>query len=93
VALYGDFSNANYLPFYCANSAFNSTKNRCRFIPKYTIYTEPFVGGGALFWAKGKSEVEVINDTNTEVVNFYQTVQKNYAELHNEIQATLHSRE
>lgn len=46
-----------------------------------------------MFWAKERSEVEVINDTNTEVVNFYQTVQKNYAELHNEIQATLHSRE
>lgn len=33
-------------------------------MPTHTTYVEPFVGGGAVFWAKQKSEVEVINDTN-----------------------------
>lgn len=61
-------------------------------IPKHIIYGEPFFGGGALFWAKEKSEVEVINDTNTEVINFYQVINKQYKELEREIQATLHSR-
>lgn len=62
-------------------------------IPKHHMYVEPFVGGGAVFWAKEKSPVEVINDTNKEVVNFYEVSQKNYSALVKEIRATLHSRE
>lgn len=33
-------------------------------IPPHTTYTESFVGGGAIFWTKQPSEVEVINDYN-----------------------------
>jgi DNA adenine methylase len=54
---------------------------------------EPFVGGGAVFWAKEKSEVEVVNDTNKEVINFYTVAQKKCNALEKEIKATLHSRE
>ncbi|HTA26653.1 MAG TPA: DNA adenine methylase [Bacteroidia bacterium] len=61
-------------------------------IPKHTIYVEPFLGGGAVFWAKEPSSVEVINDTNAEIVNFYEIAQKNFSALQKEIQATLHSR-
>ena len=62
-------------------------------IPKHEIYVEPFAGGAAVFWAKEPSPVEVINDTNKEVINFYQVVQKDFDLLQQEIQATLHSRE
>lgn len=62
-------------------------------VPPHTLYCEPFFGGGALFFAKPKSEVEVINDKNGEVVNFYKIVQTNFSELQKEIRATLHSRE
>lgn len=41
-------------------------------IPKHRIYTEVFFGVGAVFWAKEKVEVEVVNDLNREVINFYQ---------------------
>ncbi|HTA26729.1 MAG TPA: DNA adenine methylase, partial [Bacteroidia bacterium] len=61
-------------------------------IPKHTIYVEPFLGGGAVFWAKEPSRVEIINDTNAEIVNFYEVTQKNFTALQKEIQATLHSR-
>jgi DNA adenine methylase len=27
-------------------------------IPKHTCYVEPFVGGGAVFWAKQQAKVE-----------------------------------
>ncbi|KAK6021826.1 hypothetical protein OSTOST_12495, partial [Ostertagia ostertagi] len=54
-------------------------------IPEHRIYCEPFFGGGALFFAKPKAEVEVINDVNGEVTKF--------SALQKEIQATLHSRE
>ena len=39
-------------------------------IPAHDIYIEPFVGGGALFWAKKPSNLEVINDNNRELINF-----------------------
>ncbi len=36
-------------------------------IPAHKIYVEPFVGGGAVFFAKTASAVEVINDINSEL--------------------------
>jgi DNA adenine methylase len=62
-------------------------------IPNHKIYVEPFVGGGAVFWAKEPVSVEVINDTNSEVINFYQVLKNDFKHLNKEIQATLHSRE
>lgn len=40
-------------------------------IPVHKIYVEPFVGGGAVFFKKGESEVEVINDLDTDIYNIY----------------------
>lgn len=61
-------------------------------IPNHTIYTEAFFGGGAIFFAKTPSEIEVINDTNNMVVNFYEMVQTNFVNLKEKIEATLFSR-
>ncbi len=61
-------------------------------IPEHTTYVEPFLGGGAVFWAKEPSKVEVINDLNGEVVNFYRVCQKFFPELQARVQETLHSR-
>jgi DNA adenine methylase len=62
-------------------------------IPQHKIYCEPFFGGGAVFFAKRKSDVEVINDINGEVINFYKVIKTKFSELQKEIQSTLHSRE
>ena len=45
-------------------------------IAEHKVYCEPFFGGGAIFFAKEPAQVEVINDTNKEVVNFYRIVKK-----------------
>ena len=62
-------------------------------IPEHKIYVEPFIGGGAVFWAKTPSKVEIINDTNQNITNFYQVVKNHYRKLQREIKATLHSRD
>ncbi len=61
-------------------------------IPEHTLYCEPFFGGGAVFFAKPPSEIEVINDTNGELINFFKVIKNSFAELECEIQSTLHSR-
>ena len=62
-------------------------------IPEHNLYCEPFFGGGAVFFAKEPSKIEVINDTNREVVNFYRTVQNDFVSLEKEIKISLHSRD
>lgn len=61
-------------------------------IPKHTIYTEPFFGGGAVFFAKEPSTQEIINDKNNMVINFYKTAKNNFSDLKNTVEQTLFSR-
>jgi DNA adenine methylase len=65
----------------------------CSLIPNHTLYAEPFLGGAAVFFAKPPSEIEVINDTNKELMNFYKTVQNDFVSLEKEVRITLHSRD
>lgn len=62
-------------------------------IPKHSLYTEAFVGGGAVLFAKHPAEAEIINDINTELTNFYWMAQMYYKDLKAEIDKTLHSRD
>lgn len=64
-----------------------------KLFPEHTLYCEPFVGGGALFWSKEKSAVEVINDTNKELINFYHVIQNEFIYLEKEVMISLHSRD
>ncbi len=61
-------------------------------IPDHKIYVEPFIGGAAVFFAKAKSESEIINDVNSEIVNFYEVLQRDFSALQAEISVSLHSR-
>lgn len=62
-------------------------------LPKHTLYCEPFLGGAAVFFAKPQSEIEVLNDTNKELINFYRVVQQDFVSLEKEIRISLHSRD
>lgn len=62
-------------------------------IPDHKMYVEPFLGGAALFFSKAPSEMEVLNDTNRELVNFYQVVQNDFVSLEKEVRISLHSRD
>lgn len=61
------------------------------FIPEHRIYCEPFFGGGAVFFAKNPSYLEIINDHNENLINFYEQCQTNFDNLATAIGNTLHS--
>ena len=61
-------------------------------IPEHHLYCEPFCGGAAIYWAKQPAKVEVINDLNEELINFYRVVQTQFRELNKMVKSTLHSR-
>lgn len=55
-------------------------------------YVEPFFGGGSVFFEKEPSLLEVLNDTNRELINFYTVIKTDFNSLEREIRITLHSR-
>ncbi|MDR1148180.1 MAG: DNA adenine methylase [Spirochaetaceae bacterium] len=61
-------------------------------VPEHRLYCEPFLGGGAVFFAKEPSKVEIVNDTNGELINFYEALQRDFSALEKEIAVSLHSR-
>lgn len=57
-------------------------RNIIPLLPAHTVYVEPFCGGAAVFFAKGRPGVtsghyymEVLNDRNENLVSFYRTLQ------------------
>lgn len=57
-------------------------------IPKqFDVYVEPFFGGGALFFSldSGKPKQAIINDYNSELINFYREIGRNYHQVCYEI--------
>ena len=60
-------------------------------LPPHKCYTEVFFGGGAVFFKKPISEVEIINDISDNMVNFYRVIKRNFEGLHDEIDVTLYS--
>lgn len=62
-------------------------------IPVHKTYCEPFFGGGSVFFAKEPSEVEIINDINKQVVNFYRIAKQQFKALKSELEVTLYAEE
>lgn len=47
-----------------------------QYIPEHTCYIEPFCGAGHLLFSKRPSPVEVINDIDSHLVNFFKIIQE-----------------
>ena len=56
-------------------------------------YVEPFFGGGAIFFSRRPSGVEVVNDANGEVIHFFRTLRDKPDELVGYLQNTPYSRQ
>lgn len=50
-------------------------------LPEHITYVEPFAGGAQVLFHKPPSNVEVINDLDFEVVNFFRVCQWHYEEF------------
>lgn len=49
--------------------------------PKHTTYVEAFAGGAQVLFHKEPSNVEILNDLDGEIVNFFRVCQQHYEEL------------
>jgi DNA adenine methylase len=61
--------------------------------PPHVTYCEVFLGGGQVFFRKEPSKVEVINDIDHEVVNFFRCAQQHPEEMARRLKYVLVSRE
>src|SRR5579862_6724510 len=50
-------------------------------LPEHVAYVEPFAGGAQVLFHKAPSEVEVLNDLDFDIVNFFRVCQWHYEEL------------
>ena len=64
-----------------------------RLIPSHHSYVEPFFGSGAVFFSKQESDIETINDLDSNVVNLFLCIQENAEHLARLIMTTPFSRE
>ena len=56
--------------------------------PPHTCYVEPFAGGASVLIQKPRSKLEVLNDLNGDVVNFFDMLREKTADLVRAIQLT-----
>ena len=63
-----------------------------KLIPQHTLYCEPFCGGAAILFAKKPSKIEVMNDKNDLVANFYRACKTDFDTLAYLLRQTPHSR-
>lgn len=62
-------------------------------MPEHVCYAEIFCGGCWIFFAKKPSKVEVINDINGELINFYRVIQRNCDKFKEREKYEMYSRE
>lgn len=62
-------------------------------IPRHLIYVEVFGGAAALLFAKPPSKVEVYNDIDSNVVNFFRVLRDKFDEFYKRVLLTPYSRE
>lgn len=60
--------------------------------PPHQLYCEPYAGGAAIFFRKQPAKIEVLNDLNGDVVNFFNILRTRPDELIRAVDLTPYSR-
>lgn len=81
-----------YSPVRWVGSKRQLRKDIVSLFPDHVCYVEPFFGGGSVFFWKSPSKVEVINDIDDHVINFFQVLQTDKDKLLERVENTLISR-
>ena len=66
-----------------------------KYVPPHTYYLEAFGGGASLLFAKRPVPLEVYNDINSDLVNFYRVLRdkEKFKEFYHKVSLTPYSRE
>lgn len=62
-------------------SKWNIAKELVGMIPEHHSYVEPYFGSGAVLFSKPPSDIETINDLDSDVVNLFRCIQKDSRRL------------
>lgn len=74
-------------------SKWNIARQLVNMIPKHHSYVEPFFGSGAVLFNKPLSDIETINDLDSDVTNLFRCIQKDSERLARMVMTTPFSRE
>ncbi len=74
-------------------SKWNVARQIVSMIPEHHSYVEPFFGSGAVLFNKPESDIETINDLDSEVTNLFRCIQKDSERLARLVMTTPYSRE
>lgn len=74
-------------------SKWNMAEEIAAMLPPHRTYLEPYFGSGAVFFTKAPSPIEIINDRDGDVVNFFRMVRDAPLELARRLELTPYARE
>lgn len=74
-------------------SKWNIARKLVEMIPPHHSYVEPYFGSGAVLFCKNPSDIETINDLDSEVTNLFKCIQKDSERLARLVMTTPFSRE
>lgn len=74
-------------------SKWNIASQIIELIPKHHSYVEPFFGSGAVLFNKVPSDIETINDLDSDVTNLFRCIQKDSERMARLVMTTPFSRE
>lgn len=67
-------SSSNHSPFRYPGGKFYARKLILEQLPVSEVYCEPFAGGASIFFAKRRSEINILNDLDSELINTFMQI-------------------